>query len=263
MARWKPFPGDAGAFRHDAASLKKHWKRLHRADLEPWPREADAREAWVHFHCGEFKRAVDTGLAAGGAGLTCAHKAQTIYATYLEPDEERRLELLLEVVERAEVQRDAEPENANAHYWLAHALGRYSQGISVAVALARGLGGRVKGALDAALEIEPDHADALATLGAFHAEVIGKVGRLLARVQGADAGAGRDCFRRARELAPHSPTVLVECARGLPPIDGTKGEREAEALWAAAAAVVPQDAAEWLAVDAVRRERTGAGARAR
>ncbi len=263
MARWKPFPGDAGAFRHDAASLKKHWKRLHRADLEPWPRDPDVQAAWAHFHCGEFKRAVDAALKAGAAGLACAHKAQTIYATYLEPDAERRLALLLEVVERADEHRAAEPGNASAHYWLAHALGRYSQEISVAVALARGLGGRIKAALDAALAIEPDHADALATLGSFHAEVIGKVGRLLARVQGADAGAGRDCFRRARELAPHSPTVLVECARGLPPIDGTKGEREAEALWAAAAAVVPQDAAEWLAVDAVRRERTGAGARAR
>jgi hypothetical protein len=261
MARWKAFPGDARPFRHDAASLKKHWKRLHRADLEPWPREVEVREAWAHFHCGEFKRAVDAGLAAGGAGLACAHKAQTIYATYLESDEARRLELLLEVVERAEAQRDAEPDNANAHYWLAHALGRYSQGISVAVALARGLGGRVKGALDAALAIEPDHADALATLGSFHAEVIGKVGRLLARVQGADAGAGRECFQKARALAPHSPTVLVECARGLPLLDGAKGEQVAQGLWAAAAAVDPQDAAEWLAVEAVRRERAGARAR--
>ena len=54
----------------------------------------------------------------------------------------------MEVAERAEAQQAAEPKNANAWYWQAYALGRYSQGISVAKALAQGLGSKVKNALE-------------------------------------------------------------------------------------------------------------------
>ncbi|MCM2254087.1 MAG: hypothetical protein NDJ94_00315 [Vicinamibacteria bacterium] len=255
MAKWRAFPGDDRAFHHDRSSLKKAWKGLHRADAEPWPAEAAVQEAWTLFHAGAFKAAVDAGLKAGGAGVTCANKAQTIYATYLEADEKRRRLLLLEVVERAQAQQAEQPKNANAYYWVGHALGRYSQDISIGRALAEGLGGRVKGALVATLELAPKHADALAALGAFHAEVIAKVGRLLAWTQGGDARAGVECFEQALALAPNSPTVLVECARGLPMIEGGKRQAQAAQLHAAAAAVVPQDAAEWLAVERARAER--------
>ena len=52
------------------------------------------------------------------------------------------------------------PDNCQALYWQAYALGRYSQGISVARALAQGLGGKVKGALERVIELQPHHADA-------------------------------------------------------------------------------------------------------
>lgn len=255
MAKWKAFPGDEAAFRTDPAGLKKHWARLHRADAEPWPKDEAVQAAWASFHAGAFRAAVDAGLKAGGAGVTCANKAQTIYATYLESDEKRRRALLLEVVERAQAQQASEPGNANAFYWQGHALGRYSQDISIGRALAEGLGGKVKAALEATLALAPKHADALAALGAFHAEVIGKVGRLLAWTQGGDAAAGIACFEQALELAPKSPTVLLECARGLPMIEGGKRRAQAAELHAAAAEVAPQDAAEWLGVERAKAER--------
>lgn len=256
MAKWKAFPGDGRAFHHDRAALKVAWKGLHRADTERWPADGAVQEAWALFHAGAFRAAVDAGLKAGGAGVTCANKAQTIYATYLEADEKRRRALLLEVVERARAQQAEQPKNANAHYWVGHALGRYSQDISIGRALAEGLGGRVKTALLATLELAPTHADALAALGAFHAEVIGKVGRLLAWTQGGDARVGVESFEQALALVPNSPTVLLECARGLPMIEGGQRQAQAAQLRAAAAAVVPQDAAEWLGVERARAERS-------
>ena len=54
----------------------------------------------------------------------------------------------MEVAERAEAQIAAEPDNPNAHYMMAFALGRYSQGISVAKALSQGLGNKIKTALE-------------------------------------------------------------------------------------------------------------------
>src|SRR5215203_5795169 len=63
-----------------------------------------------------------------------------------------------------------EPKNPNAHYWLAYAIGRYGQGISVAKALAQGLCAKLKTALETTLALAPKHADAHIALGTFHAE---------------------------------------------------------------------------------------------
>ena len=72
--------------------------------------------------------------------MTVANKAQAIYATYLENSEKTKLALFHEVAERAEARTGEDPKDANAWYCMAYALGRYSQGISVAKALAQGLG---------------------------------------------------------------------------------------------------------------------------
>jgi hypothetical protein len=50
-------------------------------------------------------------------GITVANKATAIYATYLEKKEKTRLDLFMQVAERAQAQAQAEPQNANAWYW--------------------------------------------------------------------------------------------------------------------------------------------------
>src|SRR5450759_1798650 len=178
MVEWTAFPY-AGDYAFDAASVKKNWARLHAGDAEPLPKDAKVLQAWALFHNGEFQKAMEMGLKLGGAGVTVANKAACIYATYLEQKEKARLDLYLEVAERAAAQVAANPQNVNAHYWQAYALGRYSQGISVAKALAQGLGTKVKGELERVIKLQPKHADAHIALGAFHAEVIDKVGALI------------------------------------------------------------------------------------
>ena len=237
MAKWTAFPYDNAAFQYDAASLKKHWARLHAGDAEPFPKDAAVQQAWIHFHAGEFQKAYETGLAAGGAGVTVANKAQAIYANYLEKKEKAKLEMFLEVAERAEGQQESEPKNANAWYWQAYALGRYSQGISVAKALAQGLGGKVKAALETAIELAPKHADAHIALGAFHAEVIDKVGKLLGKTQGADTATGLKMFEQALKLNPTSAIAMIERANGLVMLEGDKRLAVAEQLYADAAAL--------------------------
>ena len=113
MAKWTPFP-HAGDYQFDAASVKKHWARLHGGDAEPCPKDAAALEAWALFHNGDFEKAAAAGLAAGGAGITAANKATSIYANYLEPKEKARLDLFMQVAERAQAQAAKEPDNANA-----------------------------------------------------------------------------------------------------------------------------------------------------
>jgi tetratricopeptide (TPR) repeat protein len=254
MAKWTAFPYDNSAFVYTPATLKKHWARLHAGDAEPFPKDADVVQAWIHFHAGDFQAAYDAGLAAGGNGITVANKAQGIYANYLEKKEKVKLEMFLEISERAEAQQAEEPKNPNAWYWQAYALGRYGQGISVAKALAQGLGSKVKNALETTIKLAPKHADAHIALGAFHAEVIDKVGKLLGRTQGADAATGLKMFEQALKLNPTSAIAMIERANGLVMLEGDKRMKEAEKLYVDAAACEAMDAMELLDIELAKEE---------
>jgi tetratricopeptide (TPR) repeat protein len=252
MAKWTAFPYDSPSL--NAAAVKKQWARLHAGDTEPLPKDAKVLDAWVLFHNGEFQKAHEAGLKAGGAGITVANKAQAIHANYLEKSEKNKLAMFEEVAERAEAQQRAEPKNANAWYWQAYALGRYSQGISVAKALAQGLGSKVKSALETTIKLAPKHADAHIGLGTFHAEVIDKVGSLLGKTQGADRSTGLKMFQQALKLNPASAIAMIEYANGLVMLEGDKKMKEAEKLYADAAACDPADAMEMLDVQMAKDE---------
>ena len=254
MAKWTAFP-HAGDYTFDAASLKKNWAHLHRGDCEPLPKDAAVLQAWVLFHNGEFQKAFDAGVKLGGHGLTVANKATGIYANYLESKEKTKLELFMEVAERAEAQQAEDPKNANAFYWQAYALGRYGQGISVAKALAQGLGTKVKQALEQAIKLQPKHADAHIALAAFHAEVIDKVGSLIGGMTyGAKKDTGLSLFKQALQLNPGSAIAMIEYANGMVMLEGDKKMKEATKLYEQAAASQPMDATERLDVEMARAE---------
>ncbi|MEJ6021921.1 hypothetical protein [Ramlibacter sp. PS4R-6] len=254
MAKWTAFP-HAGEFSYDPATVRKQWKRLHAGDAEPLPEDEAVLAAWAHFHNGDFQRAVEAGLKAGGGGITVANKATAIHANYLEKKEKNKLELLMEVAERARAQVAQDDRNANAWYWQAYALGRYSQGISVAKALAQGLGTRVKDALEKTIALQPKHADAHVALGAFHAEVIDKVGTLIGGMTyGAKKETGLRLYRQALEIFPASPIAMVEYANGLVMLEGEKKMKEATRLYEQAAAAKPMDATERLDIELAKAE---------
>ncbi|MFZ5541194.1 MAG: hypothetical protein ACOY5V_15795 [Pseudomonadota bacterium] len=252
---WAKFPYADKKFVYTAATLKKAWERLHRGDVEPFPKDDAVVEAWIAFHAGEFQKACELGLKAGGAGVTVANKAQAIYANYLEENEKRKLELFEDVAERAAEQQRKEPKNANAFYWQAYALGRYGQGISIAKALAQGIGTQVKSALDTALKLAPKHADAHIASGAYHAEIIDKVGAMIGSLTyGAKKDIGLKHFETALKLNPDSAIARIEYANGLVMLEGKKALAQAEKLYAEAADCEPHDAMEKLDVELAKAE---------
>lgn len=254
-ARWTAFPHPSKEYAYAGEALKRSWAALHAGDCEPWPKDPAAQHAWRLFHQGEFAAAVAAGLEAGGAGITAANKAQAIYANGVEPREASRIALFEEVMRRAEQQAAAEPKNANAHYLYAYAAGRYSQRISVAKALAQGYGGKIRAALETALRLQPKHAEAHAAMGAYHAEIIDKVGALVGGLTyGAKREAGEEHFRKALKLAPDSPIVRIEMANGLVLMHGRKAVARAAELYAEAAAMRARDAMERLDVEAAKAE---------
>jgi len=252
---WTKFPYADKAYAYDSASLKKHWDRLHRGDCEPCPKDAAVLEAWRHYHAGEFRDAVDAGIAARGPGINAAVKAQAIYANYLEKTEKAKLALLEEAADWANDRRTSASSDANAHYLYAYALGRYGQGISVAKALAQGFGGKVKGALTTALKLAPSHADAHIAYGAYQAEVVNKVGALVAGMTyGAKKDSALEHFQKSVKLNPDSAIARIEYANGLILLFGKERLDQATELYQQAARVKPMDAMERLDVEMAKSE---------
>ena len=253
--KWTKFPHADKAYSLDAAGLKKHWPRLHRGDCEPFPKDAGVLDAWRHFHAGNFGQAVDAGLAAGGTGVNAAVKAQTVYAHYLEKSDKAKLALFEEAAAWADERRGKAAKDANAHYLYAFALGRYGQGISVAKALAQGFGGKIKDALLTALKLDAKHADAYIAYGSYQAEVINKVGGLVAGMTyGAKKDSAIEHFAKAIKLNPESAIARIEYANGLILLFGKGRIDDATALYEEAAATKPMDAMERLDVELAKSE---------
>jgi tetratricopeptide (TPR) repeat protein len=252
-SEWTRFAHTA-EYRCDGAALKKRWERLHCGDREPYPADPDLQQAWRLFHTGEFQAAAALGRKLGGGGHHPAVKAMVMQATYLER-EPFKVALLQDAMRLAEQTRAQRETDANASYFYALAVGRYAQYISVAKALSQGLGGQIKDALSTALRLEPRHADAHIAFGAWHAEILGKVGAALGGLTyGANREAAEGHFKQALKLNPHSAIARIEYANGLALMFGKARLAEAEALYAQAAQQEPADAMERLDVELARAE---------
>lgn len=272
-ARWASFPHPDAKFDYAGAKLAKAWPKLHAGDREPYPDEkhvaallaanpklgkpaqaatiADTlAEAWRAFHRGDFEDAWESGTGLGPIGASVAIKAAGIHAVHLLDDDKAREKRFLELVKQAEEAVAALPGEANSHFRHAFALGRYSQCISIAKALTQGLAGKVKVALEHTLELEPDHAEAHTALGLYHAEVVSKVGGLIAGLTyGAKAATGESLLKRAIALTPDSPVAHIEYGNGLMLLYGSKKEDQAAGEYEKASTLKPLDAMEKLDVE--------------
>jgi tetratricopeptide (TPR) repeat protein len=250
---WAKFPHADPAYVYAGDGLKKHWARLHRGDCEPYPADASAQEAWRAYHAGDFEKAVKLGAGAEGSALNAANKAACVYATYLEPVESRKLALFKEVAERCEAEISRHPKNTNAHYIHAMALGRHAQAMSIAKALKEGIGTKVKASIQQTLKLEPKHADAHVAFGTYQAEIIDKVGAMVAGLTyGAKKDAAVECFEKALKLNPESAITRMEYANALVMLHGKAEMKRAEQLYADAAKCKPVDAMERLDVEAAK-----------
>ena len=121
--------------------------------------------------------------------------------------------------------------------------------------IAEGLGGKIKHSLTQAIALEPRHADAHIALGAYHAEVIDKVGSLVGGLTyGAKKNLGVEHFETALKLNPDSAIARIEYANGLMMMFGNSRLKDAERYYREAASSQPADAMEWLDVESAKAE---------
>ena len=244
------------AYAYDGAALKKHWERLHRGDCEPLPKDVAVLDAWRHYHAGEFQ-ASGRSRHRGRRRWRQRRDQGAVDLRQLPRDRPSKAKLALfeEAAGWAAERRARAPKDANAHYLYAYALGRYSQGISVAKALAQGFGGKIKDALTLALKLAPAHAEAHTAYGAYQAEVVNKVGGLVAGMTyGAKKESALEHYQQALKLHPESAIARIEYANGLILLFGKARLDEATALYEQAAACEPMDAMERLDVELARSE---------
>jgi len=275
--KWVKFTHADKAFDYAGAKLAKAWPRLHAGDQEVFPDkkqvaalmkrypalksagDAEAvaeklQDAWRDFHRGEFQAATEAGDALGAIGATVANKSEGIYASYLAKDTDK-LAHFEHCSKRAESAIAAMPEDANAHYFHAFALGRYSQQISIGKALAQGLGGKIKDSLVTALKLAPKHAEAQTAMGLYHAEIIDKIGAMIGGLTyGAKVDTGVKHFEEAIKLTPDSPVAHMEWGNGLLMMYKKKRTDEALKAYQTAAAKTPADAMEALDVATAKAE---------
>lgn len=269
-AKWAAFPHDAKGFAYAGDALKKAWPQLHAGDCEPFPdaRHAAAllkaagktapkldadglasalQDAWRAFHRGDFKAAFDAGEKLGPVGASVAVKAIGIHATYLVDDEAEKLRRFEQAARLAEAAVKALPDEANSHYRLAFALGRYSQGLSIVKALKEGIATKVRAALDTTLELAPKHAEAHTAMAVYHAEIVNKIGALIGGMTyGAKPAEAEKHIKAALKLTPNSPIAHIEHGNVLMLLHGDKKEDDAAAAYEKAAKAKPADAMEAL-----------------
>ncbi|MEP7156976.1 MAG: hypothetical protein ABI905_14450 [Betaproteobacteria bacterium] len=250
MAKWTAFPLDQKSITYAGEALKKNWDALHKGDGEVYPKAAGLQEAWRQYHAGNFAAAVDA-----GEGATVAIKATSIYATYLEKKDAAKVKLYQDAMAMASALMAKEPGNANAFYQFAYAAGRYSQSISVLKALKEGYGGKIKTALETALKLDAKHAEAHTAMGAYHAEIIDKVGGMVGKLTyGASKDLSVEHYEKAIKLNPTSPIAHIEYANGLLMLFGDKEEDKAVKLYEKAAKMKGRDAMEMLDIEMAQNE---------
>ena len=273
---WAAFPHPDKAFDYAGDKLAKAWPKLHAGDQEPFPDEkhiakllnanaklgkdagkiaARSQDAWRAFHRGDFHEAYEAGVALKALGASVAIKAGGVHAAYLvksDKDKLARYETLAKLGDEAIA---ALPEEANSYFRRAFAIGRYSQCLSIAQALAQGLAGKVRVSLDNTLNLAPKHAEARTALGLYHAEIVGKVGGMLAKLTyGASAAEAEKQLKEALKLTPDSPIAWIEYGNALLLLYGDKREDDAAEAYSKAAKLKPREAMEALDVAFAREQ---------
>ncbi len=181
---------------------------------------------------GEFAAAYESAAKAGDWVL--AARAASYYAMYQAKDDRSRSAWFQKAEKAAKRAIQEDPENPEAYFELARALGRLAQyrGILQSLSLAAG----VRDNLKKALKLRPDYASAMVALALWHLELSQKgVGWLY----GANAGQVIPLFERAIELEPDRIIHRYEYARALYRL-GKK--REALKQLEVALSLWPQDA---------------------
>lgn len=169
-------------------------------------------EIWALHRDGEFLISAMSGEELGTAeGIHVAVTSLTVHGHYFAQDEERQ-KTLRKAIELSRMLVAMRPEDPDAHFHLARALGRYAQTLPPLKALSEGIGDKIKQSLNRALQLDADFWPAHLAFGTWHVEIVAKGGLLGKLTFGASENQAKHHLARAAELAPDSAVMHLETA---------------------------------------------------
>ncbi len=192
---------------------------------------------------GRFVEAAEIGEALGTSeGFALAAESLAVHGYYLAAEDEQP-ELFARAISAADEAIRLDPENPEAYFQSAHAIGREARTVGVMEALNRGYARRTREAAEEAQRLDPEMAEATLTMASWHAEIVNKMGGLVARVTyRATRQNALDYYEKALELAPDEIAVYLEYANGLLLLGRNRNREQARELLLRGIEIPPRDA---------------------
>jgi len=198
------------------------------------------------YATGHYDEAMKAGGSSGtAAGLTVAARAALADATTRPAP---CLDCLHRAEEFARQAIGADPHLADAHVYLAVAMGYEARVVGPVWARAHNYPGQAKEELDAALAIDPKSPWALGALGGWNVEIVRTGGdRLASWLYDASVDKGLAAFRAAFKSAPDNLSVRYQYALSLSGYDADRFRHEIDDAFVRIAKEKPATAYEALA----------------
>ncbi len=223
-----------------------------------------ARAAYAE---GRFAEAAELAEALKTSeGLALAAKSLAIFGYHVAEDDSK-LVLFDRAVLLAKDATRLDATNPDAWVQLAHAMGRYAQTIGMLEAAGTGYPKRVREALEKALRLNPESADAHLSLATWHAEAVNTGGFMARALYGASKKDALAHYKEAIRLAPGEKVIYVQYAFGLLLLNETANRGHARELLKRALRMPSRDAhdrlfhqmaVERLAAPDIEKPRAGA-----
>ncbi len=178
-------------------------------------------------------------------GLALAAKSLAIFGYHVAEDDSK-LVLFDRAALLAEEATRLDADNPDAWVQLAHAMGRYAQTIGMLEAAGTGYPKRVREALEKALRLNPESADAHLSLATWHAEAVNTGGFMARMLYGASKKDALAHYRKAIRLAPEEKVIYAQYAFGLLLLNETANRDHARELLERALRMPSKDAHDRL-----------------
>ncbi len=188
----------------------------------------------------ELAESLDT-----SAGLALAAKSLATFGYHIAEDD-HKLALFDRAALLAEESTRLDTDNPDAWVQLAHAKGRYAQAIGIFEAAGKGYATIVRDALEEALRLDPQNADAHVSLATWHAEALSSGGFMARALYGASKKSALKHYEEAIRLAPGEKLIYVQYALGLLLLNETRNRRRAREFLVQAIGISPRDAQDRL-----------------
>jgi hypothetical protein len=221
MAKWTPFP-HAGQFRLDAAQLKKQWARLHTGDAEPLPKDPPCCRPGCISTTASSRRHPKSAWQQAARASPQPTRRRRFTPTTSRRRKRRVWSCSCRWPNRPQAtgrptRRTPTPGTGMPTHWAATA-----RASAWPRRWPRGWAARFVSRWKKPSPSRPAHADAHIALGAFHAEVIDKVGALIG---GMTYGAKKDkasTVPGGTAPQPGSAIAMIEYANALVMLEGER-----------------------------------------